>query len=113
MPTPARALYERQLELLAKQDVDALVDEQYTADAEIISFDFVRRGEAEIRPHFEAYLANLVSLEVISTDQFAETDDTVFFEATVRTGAYGVVRVYDAWVLKDGRIHRHFTGRLG
>jgi hypothetical protein len=51
----------------------------------------------------------LGKIEVLSLDQFVETDDTIFFEATVRTAA-GHAKVYAAFVLRDGKATRHFTG---
>jgi len=51
----------------------------------------------------------LGDLELISTDKFQETDNSIFFEATVRTN-FGRGRVYDAMVLQDGKITLHFTG---
>jgi hypothetical protein len=51
----------------------------------------------------------LGKLEVVSTDKFVETDDSLFFEATVNTN-FGQAKVFDAWVLRDGKISHHFTG---
>ena len=108
-----RAFYDRQLEFLTSKDVEGLIANQYAPDAELISFDFVVKGADALVEHFRGYLEQLGGLEVVSTDQFRATDDTIFFEATVKTGAYGVVRVYDAWTLdSDGRILKHFTGRF-
>lgn len=106
-----QALYDRQITFLQANDVDGLIDTNYADDAEIISFDFVVRGKEALRKHFRNYLAGLQGITLLSTDHFAATEDAVFFEATVNTGAYGKVRVYDAFVLRDGRIWRHFTGR--
>ena len=46
---------------------------------------------------------------LLSVDQFAETEDTLFFEASVST-SLGKARVYDAFVLRDGKVTHHFTG---
>jgi len=48
-------------------------------------------------------------LEVLSLDQFIETEDSVFFDATVRT-ALGQAIVYDAFVLRNGKATHNFTG---
>ena len=45
----------------------------------------------------------------MSTDKFAETEDSIFFEATVET-KLGVVQVYDAFVLRSGKATHHSTG---
>ena len=42
-------------------------------------------------------------------DKFVETEDTILFEATVRS-QLGEARVYDALVLREGKIDYHFAG---
>lgn len=112
MSTPAQDLYERQLSLLSPDTVDELVETQYTEDAVLLSGDKAVRGREELRAHFGGYLVHLGGITLLSTDLFAETDDLIMFEATVETGTYGKVRVYDSWTLKDGKIWRHVTGRF-
>ena len=107
-----RDFYDRQIRYLADKDVDGLINNQYTDDAEIVSFDFVKKGRAALLDHFRGYLDQLGGIELVSTDNFRATEDSIYFEATVRTGTYGLVRVYDVWVLEGGKIARHFTGRL-
>ncbi len=106
-----RAFYDRQVALLEAGDVETIVTEQYTQDAVLVSFDVTRRGRDELRSHFQDYLAHLGGLELLSTDNYTETDDAIFFEATVRTG-HGVARVYDVFILHDGQASQHFTGLL-
>jgi hypothetical protein len=48
-------------------------------------------------------------LQVLSTDRWVESEATMAFEATART-QLGTARVHDAFVMKDGKIYRHFTG---
>ena len=62
--------------------------------------------------YFRDYIEMLGDIVVESTDKFAETDDAILFEATVRS-TLGLARVYDAWVLRDGQITHHFTGVMG
>jgi ketosteroid isomerase-like protein len=106
-----RAFYDRQVALLEAGDVETIVTEQYAEDAVLVSFDVTRRGRAELRDHFHGYLAQLGGLKVLSTDKYTETDDAVFFEATVQTG-HGVAKVYDVFVLRDGQATQHFTGLI-
>ena len=112
MPTPARELYERQLTLLVPDKVDELVETQYTDDAILLGADVSVQGTEELREHFRGYLEHLGGITVLSTDLFLERDDVILFEATVETGTYGKVKVYDAWTLRDGKIARHLTGRF-
>jgi ketosteroid isomerase-like protein len=107
--TPGRALYQRQLQYLGARDVDGLVEHQYAEDALLIGADSVVQGREALRAHFRRYLDRLGTLRVDSTDVFVETEDSIFFEASV-TSDRGPARVFDAWVLRDGKIARHFTG---
>jgi hypothetical protein len=107
--TGKRQLYEAQLRYLQAGDVDGLIDNQYTDDALLVSFDNQIRGNAALKEYFRGYLQVLGTIEVLSTDRFVETDDTVFFEATMKTNL-GQARVFDAWVLRDDKISYHFTG---
>lgn len=107
--TSGRTFYDKQIRLLEAHDVDTLVNEQYHDDASLISFDVTRTGRDALRDHFHEYLRNLGSLKVLSTDRFTETDDAIFFEATVRTD-HGIARVYDVFMMRDARVSHHFTG---
>jgi ketosteroid isomerase-like protein len=108
--TPGRAFYERQIAALESGDVDRVMA-QYHEDAVLVSFDTTVRGLAALREHFVAYLARLGSLTLLSTDRFTETPDAIFFEATVRTSS-AEVKVYDVFMLRDGRATHHFTGLI-
>jgi len=55
------------------------------------------------------YLDGLPGMKVMSTDKFVETADTIFLEATISLDA-GEAKVYDAFVLRAGKIVRHFAG---
>lgn len=107
--SPKREFYERQIDYLVAGDVEGLIDNQYTDDALLVSFDNQIRGNAALKEYFKGYVEMLGKLEVVSTDKFVETDDAVFFEATVNTN-FGQAVVFDAWVLRDGKIAYHFTG---
>ena len=107
--TPGRRFYEEQIALLRPDLTDELIDRHYQRNAVLISFTKVVQGHAALKEHFRAYLKMLETVEVLSLDQFVETEDTIFFEATVRT-AMGQVNVYDAFVLSNGKATHHFTG---
>jgi hypothetical protein len=108
--TPGRAFYEKQIAALESGDIDRVMA-QYHEDAVLVSFDTTVHGLAALREHFVSYLARLGSLTLLSTDRFAETPDSIFFEATVRTGT-AEVKVYDVFMLRDGRATHHFTGLI-
>ena len=107
--SPKRRLYDAQIEYLVAGDVEGLIDNNYTDDAQLVSFTNQIKGNAALKEYFKGYLQMLGKLEVLSTDKFVETDDSLFFEATVNT-SMGQAVVFDAWVLRDGKISHHFTG---
>jgi hypothetical protein len=108
--TPGRAFYDRQIAALESGDIDKVMA-QYHQDAVLVSFDTTVRGLAALREHFVEYLARLGSLTLLSTDRWAETPDSVFFEATVRTSSADV-KVYDVFMLREGKATHHFTGLI-
>lgn len=109
--TKGREFYDRQVAYLENNDVEGLIPNQYHPDAVIISFDFIKRGHEALRQHFKEYLAHLGGLKLKSTDKFTETDDSIYFEATVTVGA-GEAKVYDVFILRDGKATHHFTGLI-
>src|SRR5829696_7715829 len=108
--TPGKRFYDSQIAALRDKDIDRIVD-HYQPDAVLVGFDFVRRGSEEIRRHFVGYLESLGRIDLKSTDHWAETEDSIFFEATVET-AQGVAKVYDIFLLSDGRATHHYTGLI-
>jgi hypothetical protein len=108
MNTPGKVFYQTQIAALEAQDIDAIVS-HYHDDAEIIGFDVYVKGRDAIRKHFQGYLERLGTLQLKSTDKFVETENTIFFEATMLV-TQGEARVYDVFILKDGRATQHFTG---
>lgn len=104
-----REFYDRQVQYLLERDTDRLIDEHYNENATLISHDGVVRGREALKQHFRGYLEMLGDFEVLSTDKFTETGDSILFEATVNSH-FGQARVYDAFVLRDLKIDYHFTG---
>ena len=110
--TPGKAFYDRQVSFLEASDVAGLIASQYAQDAELVGYDLHVKGTPALIKHFTGYLAHLGSIKLISTDKFMETEDAIMFEASIKVAA-GVARVYDSFVLKDGKAIYHFTGMLG
>jgi ketosteroid isomerase-like protein len=108
--TPGKQFYARQIAALESYDLEAIMD-QYHDDAVLVNFDKTVRGKQALREHFTGYLAMLGSLKVLSTDRWTETPEAIYFEATVRT-AGGEAKVYDVFMLRDGRATYHFSGMI-
>ena len=108
----ARELFDSRMELLSAGDIAGVL-EHYADDAEVIRFLGVARGKQEIRGLLTGYLAAHGRFNLISLDQFFETEDAVIWEATVDT-ANGAAQIYDAMMLdENGRIRREFPGLHG
>lgn len=107
-----QTFYDRQIEFLANNDADGLIRNQYTEDAELLSFQNHIIGRDNLITYFTGYIAGLGYIKLISTDKYAEGESSLMFEATVET-AGGIARVYDSWVIREGKIATHFTGLLG
>jgi hypothetical protein len=107
--TWGRRFFEEQIALLQEMKTDELIERHYHSDAVLVAFQGVVRGQEALKQHFREYMNKLSQLTVLSLDHYVETEDSIFLEATVVT-ALGKAKVYDAFVLRDARISRHFTG---
>jgi SnoaL-like protein len=107
--TWGRRFFDEQIALLQEMKTDELIERHYHSDAVLVSFQGVVRGQEALKHHFRKYMKKLGQLSVLSLDQFVETEDGIFLEASVVT-ALGKAQVYDAFVVRDGRISHHFTG---
>jgi hypothetical protein len=107
--TPGKQLYLRQVECLISKDIESLVEENYNDDANLVSAQSSVCGKPALKKHFRDYLSRVSIKGVKSTDLFVETADAMLFEATIESDT-GIVKVYDAFVLKNGKISYHFSG---
>ena len=111
LDTPMRRFYAEHVAFLDARDHVGLVDSHYHDDAIVMSTEYVVVGRDALLAHFAKYAGLMAHLEVVTTDRWVESDSTFAFEATART-QWGLSRVHDAFVLRDGRIVRHFTGSI-
>src|SRR5262249_26850064 len=103
-----RQFYAEQLEYLKAGDARQLVEAHYQPDASLVTVERVTTGRDSLIALFEGYIKQIGSFEV-RTDKFQATDNTVLIEATL-TSQLGVSRIYDVFVLRDGKISYHFAG---
>ena|SRR5579859_7008830 len=106
--TPGKAFYQKQIAALEAHDLET-IRAQYAPDAMLVNYDQVIKGQEAIADYFKGYLDYLGFLKLKSTDRFIETEDAIFFEATVET-QLGTAQVYDIFTLHDGLATRHFAG---
>ncbi len=101
---------------IGNKDIDGMIDNQYTQDAVLISpFDFldtppphIVRGNQALKDFFHNYVDWQGSINVESLYDFAETDNSIFFQAifTSKTGRWVVG---DAWHMTGGKIDTHYS----
>lgn len=107
-----KPFFDNHIELLAKGDVDALVENDYCDDAVMILLvadePAVVAGKEALKGQLGFYLENIYR-GFVSVEKYAENEDSLFFEATIKTTT-GQAKVYDALYMKDGKIFRHYSG---
>lgn len=115
--SPGKKFFDEHMAFIYANDIDGMIDKQYTQDAILISpFDVIPgkqpphvvKGNKELKDFFHTYIAWQGSINVESLYDFAELDDTITFQAifTSKTGRWVVG---DSWHMKDGKIDRHYS----
>ena len=108
----ARAFLDEQVEYLRNRDIEALLERHYHPDALLVTQQTAVHGHAALREYFKRYLEALGDFSGDAIDLLSAADGALLFEATL-TSALGRARVYDAFVLEDGRATHHFAGVIG
>jgi hypothetical protein len=105
--------------------IDQMIDDQYAQDAVLISpFDALKtppphiiRGNQALKEFFHIYMEYQGSIQVEKLYDFAETEDSIFFQAifTSKTGRWVVG---DAWHMRGGLtgkidVHYSFAHKIG
>lgn len=107
-----KEFYDNHIELLRKNDVSAMVEHDYHDDAVMLLLATdepqIVRGKEALKQVLGRYL-EFIYRGFISTEKFVENEDSLYFEATIRTIS-GAQQVYDALYMKDGKIFRHYSG---
>jgi hypothetical protein len=114
--TFGRQFFDQHMAYISINDVDGMVDAQYAEDAVLISpFDIldtppphIVRGKLALKDFLGRYLDWQGGIKVESLFNFAELDDSVTFHA-ILTSNTGRWMVGDAWHMRDGKIHRHYS----
>ena len=102
--------YLRHVQFFKDKDVDGLLASDYTDDASLMSYDFALQGKAALKVAFTQYLEMIGDFTLDSTEVFHKVDDKVILEATLTTKNAGIRKVWDVFLLRDGKISHHFTG---
>lgn len=108
--TPGWQFYQRHLGFFFAKDIEGLLANDYNDDAVVMSYDFAVKGRDALRGLFTAYLDMIGDFTLKSTERFNETEDAIMLEATMETAKIGERKVYDVFVMKNGKISYHITG---
>lgn len=116
MTTPGKQFFDEHMKYFASGDMAGMIKDTYTEDAILYNaFPFldtpppnVIQGQEELIKVFEAYLEYQGEIQVDSLYNFLETEDVISFQATITSPKTGKWAVGDAWLLRDGKIARHF-----
>lgn len=108
--SPAWKFYQRHVDFFVRKDIAGMLVSDYTDDAEVVSYDFAAKGKEQLLQLFTGYLAMMGDIKLKSTEHFRATADSMLLEATMETSGAGERKVWDVFVLRDGKIARHFTG---
>lgn len=108
--TPGWKFYQKHLSFFFNKDVDGLLASDYTDDAVVISYDFAIKGKENLKGLFTQYLEMIGDFTVRTTEHFRETEDSILIEATMDTERAGERKVWDVFMMRDGKITHHFTG---
>ena len=117
--TPGHTFFDQHVSQLTRGDLDSLIQEQYIEDAVMISpFDVLEtppphilRGHEAIKNFLRKWLDYHGPSHFTSLTNFAETEDSVTFHATM-TSRTGNWMLGEAWHvvggLPNGKIDRHY-----
>ena len=106
--TPGKLFYDQQVASLEASDVDGLMA-QYHPDAVLIGFEAVVRGQQALRDHFVRYLDRLGALQIGVHRPLCRDRRLDFLRSDGRDEP-GQARVYDVFLLRDGKVTHQFTG---
>lgn len=123
--TPGRKFFDEHMKYIYAGKIDEMIDDQYTEDAVLISpFDVLKtppphvvKGNKALKEFFHTYIGYQGSIDVEKLYNFAETDDSIFFQA-IFTSKTGKWVVGDAWHMRGGLtgkidVHYSFAHKIG
>ncbi len=95
---------------LMKKDFDGLMQHHYHPDAELVTFEFVKRGQAAIKQYLGVEQAEKSGKILgMTMDAYFESDDVILFTASVKSEKLGTFIARDALYVKDGKVLRHIA----
>ncbi|MDQ1357388.1 MAG: hypothetical protein QOF20_2872 [Acidimicrobiaceae bacterium] len=108
--SPQWKFYVKHVQWFLDGDVEGLVENDYTDDAVLLAGEFSVKGHDALKAAFTQYLEMVGPFTVRSTDKFNTIDDAIMLEAILDTTNAGERKVWDAFIMRDGKISHHITG---
>lgn len=109
IPGRGKDFYNDQLMLMSSGNINELVEKHYHKDAVMVTFDGMRRGHDELKEYYTDTLKIMGKITELSTEYFAEIEDTILFRASITSEGRGKVQTLNGLYMKDGKIYRHIA----
>lgn len=95
---------------LTRKDIAGLMEHHYHEDAELVTFEFVKKGRAAIQEYLAVEQpAKAGRILGMTMDAYFESDDVILFTASVKSEHLGTFIARDALYVKDGKVLRHIA----
>jgi hypothetical protein len=107
----AEEIHHRYIGLQARQDVDGMSDDFFSADGRLVTVKLNIEGREALRSFFSGKFEKESGFHLVSTRHITGDHDYVWFEATAG-GSQGVRTVYDVMLLRDGQVSLQLVGTL-
>ncbi|GAB2558203.1 nuclear transport factor 2 family protein [Spirosoma aerophilum] len=107
----ARLFHKRYLDFHVRGDADALADDFFTEDIQLLTAGVNMTGREPVRHMFKDLFAKEAEFTPLSVENITSDSDYVWFEATV-TSSLGKRRVYDIMLVRDGKVQLQLVGQL-
>jgi len=109
-PSAGRKMLRRHMHYLYNNDVAGMLANEYTEDAVVVVDNNVVQGREALTGLMTGFIQMIGEFRYQTIDRFVETENSVLVESTVKMANLGVSRVYDLYILRDGKIAQQIKG---
>lgn len=106
---PGKVLFDRQLRYYAEDDIEGLLENNYTEDARLVMFDYQVHGRDQLRQHFKGFKEIAGKVNFKEVEKFVENGNTMLIQVSAETEKLGTMVFIDAFVLQGGKISNQFS----
>jgi hypothetical protein len=105
-----RDFLNRHVQYLLNGDIAGLMENHYTEDCQLVTFEFTLQGRAAVGKYLgEDEPKQAGKILGMEEKAFAESDDVIIFTTVVRSEKMGNFVARDALYLRDGKVARHIA----